>query len=236
MLCLCIFSFVFSQKKVGYYFVDKNHQDTICVFDLDTLYYSVIIGPDGPAYHKCNGKMCNGFIEEYYLNGQIKHLGLYENGQIRNGYSRYYYENGLLEEQGQLKNGNRVGQWVWFEENGLLNYSLLYDSLSRKNIKISFNDNGMIKEYDVFNYDSVCVITSETFFKTGELESHYHHPLCNKNQGIKREYYQNGILKYSRKEFYDIKKCLDEYFDETGKLIKTEEFSNGKLIKQTLIE
>jgi len=119
----------YSQEKIGFYFIEHNYNDTIYIYNNDSLYEYVITSIDGPSYQYCKGEKCNGFIEEYYINGNIKHAGLYEDGQIRNGKSTDFYKDGKPKQIGELKNCNRIGQWIWYTEEGLVEAIYQYDSI-----------------------------------------------------------------------------------------------------------
>lgn len=229
---LFLSNLVYSQEKIGYYFIDQNYKDTIFIFENDSLYDYLIFAIDGPGYQYCNGDRCNGFIEEYYLNGQLKHSGFYENGQILNGQSLDYYENGKPEQIGQLKDSNRVNQWIWYTEDGFVETICQYDSLGRTVMELSFYENGNVMDYQLVQNDSACLKLGLFFYETGELEKHYNQPLCKSEneRRVYREYYKNGELKLKGQYLNRKKNGLFEYFDNNGVLIKTEEYKNGKLI------
>ena len=61
----------------------------------------------------------DGSWQYYYLNGNIKAKGIYENGS-KNGIWTYYYENGKKQQVGKYKNETPSGEWKWYYENGVL--------------------------------------------------------------------------------------------------------------------
>lgn len=229
---LFLSNLVHSQEKIGFYFIDLNYKDTIYIFEHDSLYYYVIFAIDGPGYQICNGEKCNGFIEEYYLNGKLKHSGLYENGQILNGQSLDFYINGKPEQIGQLKMGRRIGQWTWYTKDEFVEAIYQYDSLGRTVMELSFYENGKIMDYQLLENDSACLKLMKTYYETGELNKHYFQPDCDNENEIRilREYYKNGQLKLKGQYLNRKKNGLFEYYDNKGVLIKTEKYKNGELI------
>jgi antitoxin component YwqK of YwqJK toxin-antitoxin module len=223
---------VYSQEKTGYYFIDLNYKDTTCIYENDTLYKYVIYAIDGPGYQFCEGEKCNGLIEEYYINGNIKHTGFYKDGQIINGESIDYYKNGKTEQIGELKNGHRIGQWIWYTEEGSVEAIYQYDSIGRMMMELSFYENGNIMDYQLNNNDSSCLKLMNTYYESGELESHYFEPLCGdeNERRLLREYYKNGALKLKGQYLNRYKEGVFEYYNKNGQLVKTEEYKNGGLI------
>lgn len=232
---LLLSNLVYSQEKIGFYFIDQNYKDTIFIFENDSLYDYVIYVIDEPGYQYCNGDGCNGFIEEYYLNGKLKHSGFYENGQILNGQNLDFYKNGKPEQVGQLKTGRRIGQWIWYTKDGFVEAIYQYDSLGRTVMELSFHENGKIMDYQLVENDSSCLKLMNTYYETGELNTHYFQPECDNGNEIRilKEYYKNGQLKLNGQYLNRKKNGLFEYYDNKGVLIKTEKYRNGELINTT---
>lgn len=65
------------------------------------------------------------------------------------------------------------------------------------------------------------------------LESNY---IKGKLNGSKKEWYNTGILKYEGFYKNGVLTNLHKFYNEFGKLIKTEEYSNGELIEENIIE
>jgi antitoxin component YwqK of YwqJK toxin-antitoxin module len=235
LMFLFISNNIYAQKGVGYYFIDHNYYDTTYIFENDSLYNYEIASTDGPSYQYCKGKKCNGLIEEYYINGKLKHSGLYSEGKIRNGKSMNFYVNGSPQTAGNFKNGNRIGQWIWYSNLGLVEMINQYDSIGNTIMELSFYENGKIMDYQLLVNDSSCLKLFTTFYETGELNTHYFQPECgNKNEKrIFREYYENGTIKLKGQFLNRQKNGLFEYYNIKGDRTKIEEYKNGKLIKTT---
>ena len=73
------------------------------------------------------------------------------------------------------------------------------------------------------------------------IEEHFYLPLVEADEGTDEAYhtikvfYPNGKVKeektYAFSEYNDYPKGIWKYYNEKGKLIKTEEYENGELIK-----
>jgi uncharacterized protein len=62
----------------------------------------------------------DGPWKEYYDDGTIRSVGIYDKGN-RVGEWKFYYENGKLEQQGKYsKKGKPDGTWKWYFEDGIL--------------------------------------------------------------------------------------------------------------------
>ena len=58
----------------------------------------------------------NGMREQYYLNGQLRFRGVYENGNLTDGTYQFYHQNGFVWASGEYKDGERHGPWKLFSE------------------------------------------------------------------------------------------------------------------------
>ena len=118
----------------------------------DTIYYKIHysyndwkqIHIDGAFRKYCNGKPCNGLVKTYFINGQIEETGHFKNGYLDNCDYVRYYENGMVDYKGKIKNNKRIGQWVFKDSSGFVNFIVMYDTLGNKNTEISFLKNGYV--------------------------------------------------------------------------------------------
>lgn len=62
-----------------------------------------------------SGAPCQGWIKDYYNNGQIRHKGYYVDGQVK--IFKNYYDNGTIESSMKLK-GHRKARVKLFHYNG----------------------------------------------------------------------------------------------------------------------
>ncbi|MEO7871470.1 MAG: rhomboid family intramembrane serine protease [Bacteroidia bacterium] len=67
----------------------------------------------------------NGFVYDYYRNGQIQMKGYYLN-DLKNDIFRYYYPNGNYESMGKYTFDEPTGKWKNYYMNGALKEELLY--------------------------------------------------------------------------------------------------------------
>jgi len=210
-----------------YYFIQK--QDTVFYnyYDDNNNYVYFSIG-SGTRY--CNGEPCNGEIITYYINNNICEIATYKNGLPYNGEYKDYYENGKIASKGQYLNYNRIAQWIFLNENNLIEAIINYDSIERIISEYWFYENGNLNDHSHFINDSACIKNSESYYDSGELESRYFQPNCETDSVIWFEYYRNGRIK-SKKIYKDnLKHGNFEYYDINGNLIKTEYYKLNKLI------
>lgn len=226
---------IYSQNRIGYYFIDRNYTDTAYIGVNDSLYGNWSTTIDGPINLYCNGKKCNGLVEEFYINGNPKQSGVYDNGSIV-GRIQTYYENGERQHLGQVKNGRRFNQWTWYFPNGQTEVIHQYDSFGRIEIELSFHENGKIMEYQINKNDSACLKLKNTYYESGQISSRYFQPNCDNGNEIRhlRQYYNNGTLKIKGQYLNRNKNGNFDYYNNKGKIIKTEKYDNGKLIKTVI--
>lgn len=146
-----------------------------------------------------------GEWKSYYATGQIKEVEHYKN-DILNGPFSFYYTNGNKRATGNYRNGLRVDSFILYHSNGLINSAEWRDSQGKtQGVFKIFHDNGKPSQI-------------------GKM-------LNGKLDDTSKTYYENGIIKEI--EFYSNNARNGNwlYFNESGKLIKTEVYKNDKLIK-----
>ena len=173
--------------------------DRYMVNNNDTIYYKLhhsyndwkITSVDGPSRKYCNGKPCNGLVRTYFINGQIKETGHFKNGYLDNGNYVHYYKNGIVDYKGKIKNTKRVGQWVFQDSSGFINFIVMYDTLGNKESEISFFKNGYIEEC-IHRDEKKNIYQELSFDENGMIES----IIIKKNKLLKKyKIDKNGIIK-----------------------------------------
>ena len=174
----------------------------------------------------------DGLWIDYYESGSLKSKNNYTNG-LKYGKTLEYYENGKIKSVGQFWKGKKIDTLILYFESGLIKQKEIYnvDTINKVCIGIAsrFYENGKIEKIiPIINWkrEGICKI----FYENGHLKyvSEYKNDKLN---GIAKGYYENGIINYYGTTIDSLKDGKFNYFDEKGKLIITENYRKGKLIK-----
>jgi len=155
---------------------NQENPNRYLVTETDTIYYYssswyngwVTKTIDGPEQKMCNGIPCNGLVSTYYISGQLKETGHFSNGFLDNCEYKSYYENGKIDFQGSINNNRRVGQWIFYDQNGVINCIVSY---SEDGVVISmawFDENGILEAFE--RYDPESKSYQALYFNNGFLD------------------------------------------------------------------
>lgn len=135
----------------------------------------------------------------FFDNGQIWSISNFTNGSF-DGMQKSYYSNGKLEHVGFYKNGIRIGKWEYFYEDGKRSIVTVYDNDNALSTDW-YRDDGTVRKKEKFEYNADAKVTEyfEEFNLKGKLE-------------------KSGSF-FDGAEFGTWK-----FYDENGKLIRTENF------------
>lgn len=215
------------------------------VYDGDTIYYNQcdsqngwqLHAIDGPGIVLCQGEPCNGNLTTCYMSGQIEEMATYKEGHLFTGPYKSYYENGQLHFDGQYKDNHRVGQWVFYNENGMIETIHNYDSVGRKVVGISFLEGGKIESYEWWSgYDSICNYGWLWFHEDGPLEEYLSFPVYGKKSGSFTEFHPNGAIKLCGQMKDGNYDGTFQYFNNEGSIIRKEYYKVGKAILTEIYE
>jgi antitoxin component YwqK of YwqJK toxin-antitoxin module len=161
--------------------------------------------------------------KEYYLTGELKSEGVYENGK-RVGLWKYYHQNKKLEQIGKFnKKGKPDGDWKWYFESG---------NILREETFINGLPEGEMKEYD----DSGVVVTKGNFIE-GEKDGFWF-----LQDGDEREegkyrgsmkddlwkyFYSNGKVSHQGKYTEGLENGKHTYYYDNGRVMQEGEFIMG---------
>ena len=123
-----------------------------------------------------------------------------------NGLRKEFYTNGKLKEEGFQKQSIQDGVWTFYNSKGVLEKKITYERNRQKHL-VEFHSNGKIKSEGDFTQIKA-IPKKEKFSKTQTT----------KRSATKRT---SGSLTVKNGKWF--------YFDKTGKLIKEESYSKGKL-------
>lgn len=193
---------------------------------------------NGQVYNKSPYKedKLHGKYEEYFAHGNLRMSGEYVEGEV-NGPWKYYYSNGQLEKEGSSKNGLTVGEWVFYDKQGLLtgkmtfndkgeyhgdhpnyNEGKLYYTQTYKNdilVKLVYVDRSG-KEIGKFE-NSNGTFSAKTFYHSGQLNS----------EGAYKKGKADGTWRYYNPEGTKLSEYT--YVDGLAQGVATEYFRSGAI-------
>jgi len=125
----------------------------------------------------------NGLWKEYYRNGNLKSVGLYQKN-LQNGEWKYYHSNGNIKAIGNYENGDksklgdtyvpisgRYGEWNFYSyETGEIQLKGEFKNGKRSGQYVMFYPNGQIKAKAVYKNDELDGL-HEIFNKSGKPET-----------------------------------------------------------------
>lgn len=164
-----------------------------------------------------------GFWKEYFISGQLRAEGMYQNGK-KTGEWLFRYENGRLEQKGSYDNhGKPIGKWILYYENG----NLWKEESYRDGLK-----DGLVTEFDSIGN----IISEGEYFEDMEegkwiYNSGYHRIEGNYRSGMRngiwKQYYQNGQLSFEGDFINDNPNGKHIYYWENGRKKDEEFYVNG---------
>lgn len=201
-----------------------------------------------------------GLEETYYPNGQVASQIEYIN-DIENGNFVMYYSNGNIENEGEYLNGQYNGEYTYYYDNGKKMYEGVYEIGRKNKLWVYYHSDGLIKmfiHYDMGKTIKEDYQNGEfvSYYDSGMLESIGHYKE-GKKEGYFAEYYNNGkreLVPREKTDPYEPDELIEvitgqqvkfertyindetvgevKYFNEEGKLLKTENYLNGVLISK----
>ena len=206
------------------------------VLDADygiTIYNHLIlsIGGDSVRYTKDHFKV-NGWKEDFYENGSVLHKGFYVDGKIK--IFKNYYLNGSIERNFIELDLNKSKLELFYED-GKQKSVILYNQGNAQN-QYDFFRNGNPEYIEENDKHIEFLYKRNSYFENGIPESLFE--LIDKKQKLysKKEFFTNGKIKEEgfmifRKDMNDYQKDgIWNYFDQEGKLTKTETYYKGELL------
>ena len=198
-----------------------------------TMYNHLIlsIGGDSVRYTKEHFKL-NGWKEDFYVNGTILHKGFYVDGKIK--IFKNYYLNGSVERNFIELDLNKSKLELFYED-GKQKSVILYNQGNAQN-QYDFFRNGNPEYIEENDKHIEFLYKRNSYFENGIPESLFE--LIDKKQKrySKKEFFTTWKIKEEgfmifRKDMNDYQKDgIWNYFDQEGKLTKTETYYKGELL------
>lgn len=210
-------------------------------------YYDKDLKQKKEAYYlKEATQLLQGPYVAYYIDGQIKEIGTFENnepigqweyffengnlkmrGEIRDNMNygpwQYYFENGNLSMEGSLFHGIRDGLWKYYYESGAVKTRGEFFAGKKEKIWNSFYEDGEIKSQIYYSNDRG---EYKEFFNSGKLKASGL-KLREKNEGAWEYYFENGALQARGGYISGVKQGLWEFYHPNGKVSAVGTYKEG---------
>lgn len=190
-----------------------------------------IIGGDSIRYTK-EGYNAQGWQEDYYESGKLLHKGFYVDGTIK--IFKNYYENGQVERNFISTDPRRSKMEIFYEDGKPRSTTAYFDGNPQN--QYDFYRNGNPEYIEESDKNIEFLYKRNSFFENGNPESIFELLDKKSKKYIKKEFFENGKLKEEgtmlfRKELRDYQKDGTwNYYNEVGKLLKTENYYKGELL------
>ncbi|SKC86871.1 toxin-antitoxin system YwqK family antitoxin [Ohtaekwangia koreensis] len=114
----------------------------------------------------------NGFVQEFYKNGQVKHEAHYSNDHIE-GEAKWWHENGQLKEVKFYENKKRTGIWQSWYDTGALQFVQPFNGLGNYHgHMVSYFENGAVRwEQFLNNGQNIDGYSYFAYYRGGEKEA-----------------------------------------------------------------
>lgn len=215
--------------------------------DVKTEYY-----PDGKVKIKATFKddKPEGVWREYDEDGQIKISYVYKDGNIigegiiseqgeRMGMWKEFYDDGSLKSEGRFDHDVRVGNWIYYHENSIVEQKGIYDSLGRPeglwqwyypsgSIQRKENFKNGLTDGELIEYDELGNIILKANYWRGMEDGYWNYNIGDHREegeyiegmrdGEWKSYYKNGQLKFRGKFVEDNPHGEHVWYWDNGKL------------------
>lgn len=229
MLFLSFFSFAQSIEIKNYY--DPQRKIIKEAFFVKSKYNKELHGPYKSYYlngnikskGNYNNNLPDGYWEYFYENNNLKSAGVLKDNQM-NGKWKYYFENGNINMEGEMKDGVRMGEWKFYYESGGLKMSGNLEGEEKKGHWKYYYEDGKLKADALFINNKGHY---QEYYSNGKLKME---GLIKdgKSDSLWRYYHENGKLQAKGFEKDGLKSGKWKFFHENGSLASEGEFVNGE--------
>lgn len=198
------------------------------------LYERLNLSLKGDSMRYCGGYSCSGWIEDKYENGKLLHKGFYRDGQLQ--VYKNYYPDGTLEREFKGIDAYSSAMKL-YHPNGKLKSEIKYQG-SEVLEWTDYNKEGVMVHQEKWSKKLDYKEIDKTFFQDGSEE--FSLEIVDKKKLIfnQKEYHKPGVLKaegqvsfsMAKYDYQKIGKWI--YYDQSGKPVKEEIWTNGTLTKE----
>lgn len=185
----------------------------------------------GDSVRLRNGQPSEGWVEDRWSDGGLKHRGYYQAGRLM--IYKNHHPGGAVEREFKVLDGARSQMRTWYPDGTLRSEALFVNGSS-----LRYEDhypNGQLRYMEERHRSEPYFIVMDLFAEDGSPVSTLH--LVDKKHVIfdQKEYHANGRLACEGKAqfdptVYDSKRIGTwTYFDESGKPVKEEKYIEGRV-------
>ncbi len=217
-----------------YYDYDDNSKDTLNT-DIEGIdiyeKFNLLLGGDSIRY-KAPGVKFNGWYEDFYKNGKLKHKGYYNNGSLTTVYKNYY-DNGQLERSFKVRDVRTYDMEIFYNT-GVLKSKVEYFK-GQALVWTDYYSNGNMEYYEENDKSFEYYIEMNFYFENGKPQNTLE--LIDKKNHIYsgKEYFETGQIKEEGKLMFN--QALSDYqkngtwiiYDVGGTKIAEEDYEKGQL-------
>lgn len=200
-----------------------------------TMYKDLNMALGTDTVRNINGYAANGFIKDYYVNGQMLHRGFYIEGQLK--VYRNFYPDGTVERNFRMMDTKKSKMDIYYKD-GAIKSKITYINNEAQSWE-DYYPNGTLEFIEVYDKNIQYYIEKANYYEDGTPENTlvlenkkkltytqtYFHP----NGSVKKV----GQMKYVKSEFdYQNIGTWIEY-DENGKAIKEIKYASGAIQSET---
>lgn len=229
-----LFCSMFGITQAQYYDYDENSKDTLNteVEGIDIYEkFNLLLGGDSVRY-KSPGVKFNGWYEDNYKSGKLKHKGYYNNGSLTTVYKNYY-ENGQMERSFKVRDVRTYDMELYYNT-GVLKSKVEYYK-GQALIWTDYYSNGNMEYYEENEKSFEYYIKMNFYFENGKPQNTLE--LIDKKNRMYagKEYFETGQVKEEGTLMFN--QALSDYqktgtwiiYDVNGKKIAEEDYEKGSL-------
>ncbi len=172
----------------------------------------------------------DGEYKTYYQSGRLKSTAFYKNNELH-GPMKEYFEEGQLIREIHYQNGKKHGAWSSYYKTGQLQSSGEYLDDLPVGMAREFSKEGKMQAETDYTKDTQAL--RREFFQNGLLKSEGNYQVNTKGEtkeGLHKEYYDNGNLKSEVIYRNGTQEGIAKIYYPSGRLRSEGIFKNGKII------
>lgn len=213
-----------------------KHGDTLQFKDIyDSAYginvyeaLNMVTGGDSTR-NDVKGYALQGWMEDYYSNGQVAHKGYYIDGQLKA--FKNYYPNGQLEREFKMTDLSKSGMTIYYQDGKLKSAIVYVDKIPIK--EEDYFPTGQLEYIEEYDKRGEYYIQRKFYSQNGKPTSVLELTDPKKKIYSSKEYYDNGNLKEEGPMIYNQgmgdyqKNGKWKFYVENGTLKEEKTFSKG---------
>jgi len=182
----------------------------------------------------CDGYNCDGWVTDYYKNGEPIHKGFYVDGQLK--VYKNFYPDGQVERD-FITIDNYSCSYKLYYPDGTVKSKIKYIN-GEPIVWSDFYEDGSKKFYEQFHKSMTYHIQKKSFYKGGQVQDELVLLSKKKLNYDKNLYHQNGQVKvdgnmFFNKASYDYTKTGTwKHYNADGKVTKELVYNNGRVSEE----